>query len=340
MMGDNHGEYVFFCRTVKASPVRTLVDAVKDILTEVNLEIDAAGIKIMAMDGTHTILVHMRLYADRFDEFRCAEKCILGIDFVNFNKMVKQIKNEDSLVLFMENGQVQTFSDVSLDDLWSENTPINIDLIYVLVTAFSNKVQILDKFGKIPLHYACQSNAPFEVIKCLVENFDGIKVKSKDGKLALNFSLLANAPFEVIKYLLISYPNGVEQRLSLSYLSPSSLTLLTCEKVLKENGYIVWSIVGALRTISKSLVGKQACLDAGAHLALTELINEKVVKEDGTIAGSVAGALWNIAMTDAGCESCIEVGVPRSLIILAKEKAIQESSFEIGRASCRERVYA
>lgn len=99
---DSKNDYVFLCRTVKASPVRTLVDAVKDILTEVNLEVDANGIKIMAMDGTHTILVHMRLYADRFDEFFCSEKCILGIDFVNFNKMVKQIKNEDSLLLFME----------------------------------------------------------------------------------------------------------------------------------------------------------------------------------------------------------------------------------------------
>ena len=99
MDAESRNDYVFLCRTVKASPVRTLVDAVKDILTEVNLEVDAAGIKIMAMDGTHTILVHMRLYADRFDEFFCSEKCILGIDFVNFNKMVKQIKNEDSLLL-------------------------------------------------------------------------------------------------------------------------------------------------------------------------------------------------------------------------------------------------
>jgi hypothetical protein len=95
-------QYVFYARTVKASPIRNLVDAVKDILTEVNLEIDGSGIKIMAMDGTHTILVHMRLYADRFDTYHCTQKCILGVDFVNLNKMVKQIKNEDSLLLFME----------------------------------------------------------------------------------------------------------------------------------------------------------------------------------------------------------------------------------------------
>lgn len=95
-------EYVFYARTVKASPVRNLVDAIKDILTEVNMEVDSKGIKILALDGTHTILVHMRLYADRFDEFHCSSNCILGVDFVNLNKMVKQIKNEDSLVLFLE----------------------------------------------------------------------------------------------------------------------------------------------------------------------------------------------------------------------------------------------
>jgi DNA polymerase III sliding clamp (beta) subunit (PCNA family) len=94
--------YVFYARTVKASPIRNLVDAIKDILTEVNLEINSAGIRIMATEGTHTILVNMTLYADRFDTFHCTQKCILGVDFVNLNKMVKQIKNEDSLLLFLE----------------------------------------------------------------------------------------------------------------------------------------------------------------------------------------------------------------------------------------------
>ena len=75
-MDSTHSEYVFHIRTVKASPFRTLVDAVKDILTEVNLEVDSTGINIMAMDGTHAILVHMKLYANRFDEFFCSENCI------------------------------------------------------------------------------------------------------------------------------------------------------------------------------------------------------------------------------------------------------------------------
>lgn len=99
---DARNDYVFMIRTVKASPFRTLIDALKDILTEANIEVDKNGMSVMAMDGTHTILVNMRLYADRFDEFYCERKCILGVNMMNFNKMVKQIKNEESLVLFME----------------------------------------------------------------------------------------------------------------------------------------------------------------------------------------------------------------------------------------------
>jgi len=178
MMGDNQGDYVFFCRTVKASPVRTLVDAVKDILTEVNLEIDSAGIKIMALDGTHTILVHMRLYADRFDEFRCAEKCILGIDFVNFNKMVKQIKNEDSLVLFMEQ---------------TNRSRLGIRIMngekQMVTTKYLNLMELDIKPIEIPpVHFPSVISMPSldfqNIIKDFIQLGDKVEVKSAENELS------------------------------------------------------------------------------------------------------------------------------------------------------------
>ena len=94
-------DMLFRIRTVKAAPFRTLVEALKDILTDANLEFDHTGLKIMAMDGTHTILVHLRLQADRFDEFHCPQKHILGINMINFFKLVKTMSNNESIVLFM-----------------------------------------------------------------------------------------------------------------------------------------------------------------------------------------------------------------------------------------------
>ena len=99
---DTNGDYLFRIRTVKAAPIRTLSEALKEILTEANIEIDANGLKIMAMDGTHTVLVHLRLQADRFDEYKCEHKHILGINMINLFKLVKTMSNNDSLIMFME----------------------------------------------------------------------------------------------------------------------------------------------------------------------------------------------------------------------------------------------
>ncbi len=63
------GDCVFRMRTVKAAAFRTLVEVMKEILTDANIEVDAGGLKVMAMDGTHTVMVHLRLNADAFDEY-------------------------------------------------------------------------------------------------------------------------------------------------------------------------------------------------------------------------------------------------------------------------------
>lgn len=162
---DPKNDYLFMIRTVKAAPFRTLIDAIKDILTEANIEVDQHGMKIMAMDGTRTILVHMRLYADRFGEFFCARKCILGINMMNFNKMVKQIKNEESLMLFMEksntsrmgirilNGEKQMVTTKYLNLMELDIKPIEIPPVHIpsVITMpsmdFQNIVKDLSQLG-------------------------------------------------------------------------------------------------------------------------------------------------------------------------------------------------
>ena len=51
-----------------------LIEALKEILTEGNLIFDNTGIKLMAMDSTHSILIHMKLDADNFRIFPLSKK--------------------------------------------------------------------------------------------------------------------------------------------------------------------------------------------------------------------------------------------------------------------------
>ena len=97
----NSNGNLFEIRTVQAGAFRTLIEALKEILTEANLEFDQNGIKVMSVDETHTVLVYLRLHHDRFENFYCPAKYILGVNMIYFFKLIKTMGNNDSLTLYL-----------------------------------------------------------------------------------------------------------------------------------------------------------------------------------------------------------------------------------------------
>ena len=57
---------LFEIKTVQSGAFRSLIEAVKEIVTEANLEFTSEGIKVVNVDETHTVLVYLKLFADRF----------------------------------------------------------------------------------------------------------------------------------------------------------------------------------------------------------------------------------------------------------------------------------
>jgi len=97
----NQNGNLFEIKTVQSGAFRTLIEALKEILTEANLEFDSNGIKIMAVDETHTVLVFLRLYSDRFENYYCPAKHVLGVNMIYFFKLIKTMGNNDSLTLYL-----------------------------------------------------------------------------------------------------------------------------------------------------------------------------------------------------------------------------------------------
>ncbi len=89
-------------KTVQASAFRILVEALKEILTDANFECDETGIKMIAMDSSRTVLVHLKLHADKFESYVCTEKKVLGISMINLFRVIKTMNNNDTLTLFLE----------------------------------------------------------------------------------------------------------------------------------------------------------------------------------------------------------------------------------------------
>ena len=63
--------YKMEAKTVQANAFRTLVEALKEVLNDANLEFDKTGLKIMAMDTSHTVLVYLKLDAEKFESYNC-----------------------------------------------------------------------------------------------------------------------------------------------------------------------------------------------------------------------------------------------------------------------------
>ena len=94
--------YVLRLRTVQGSAFRNLIEALKDILNDANLIFDENGMTILAMDSTHTVMVHVRLYSANFEYYHNSKKLILGVNMSQFFKLTKSMSNCETLELYVE----------------------------------------------------------------------------------------------------------------------------------------------------------------------------------------------------------------------------------------------
>jgi proliferating cell nuclear antigen len=95
---------VLTIKTVQIAPFRTLMTALKDILLETNISFQPDGIRIISMDKSHTILVHLYLAASNFEFFECKkEKIIIGVNMFHLFKLINSIDNDDTLTIYIEN---------------------------------------------------------------------------------------------------------------------------------------------------------------------------------------------------------------------------------------------
>jgi len=93
--------------TVQASAFKTLIEALKDILVDCNLEFipDSDGkkdgsLKILAVNNQAGMLVHLRLQSQKFDHYFCAEKQTIGLNMQLFHKVIKTVNSNDILTIY------------------------------------------------------------------------------------------------------------------------------------------------------------------------------------------------------------------------------------------------
>lgn len=95
---------VLTLKTIQIAPFRTLMCALKNIIIETNITFEPDGMKIVNMDKSHTILVHLFLESINFEFYECKkDKIIIGVNMFHLFKLINTIENEETLTIYIEN---------------------------------------------------------------------------------------------------------------------------------------------------------------------------------------------------------------------------------------------
>lgn len=138
-MTKNETSYILDIKTVQSQAFKILIEALKELLTDTCIEFDETGMKIVSMDTSHCVLAHLKLDASKFDYYSCETKTTIGINMLNFYKLIRTINSNDTLSLFIEtsdinhlgikieNGEKNSKTTYKLNLLDLDNQKISID---------------------------------------------------------------------------------------------------------------------------------------------------------------------------------------------------------------------
>jgi hypothetical protein len=246
------------------------------------------------------------------------------------------------------------------DPWYTQSIPINVELVRVLLEMDPDCVKEKDKDGFLPLHTACNVNAPLSVIKLLVDIYpEGVKEKCLYGRLPIHNACENNCSINVLSFLIKTYPDGAREEDEHGYppcpskkainpieifrilveaypekekkdlywhmkYHPAALVILSREKAVIDNSDVVERVAAALWFASSNV---EVCISAGIPSALTFLARQEIVVTNyGSAAHYIAKALTKIASTDDGIQACISAGSMPALTALAHKMLRQGCS--------------
>lgn len=78
---------------------KKLLDALRELVEEANIDCNESGLSLQAMDASHVALVSMHLSSSGFDKFKCDQNTTLGVNLGSIQKIMKCGGADDVLTL-------------------------------------------------------------------------------------------------------------------------------------------------------------------------------------------------------------------------------------------------
>lgn len=93
---------MFEAQLDQGSIFKNILEAMKELVTDCNLDCSEEELTIQSMDSAHVALVSVRLSSNAFSHYRCDKPNSLGINTPNIAKIFKMMGKDDSVTLKAE----------------------------------------------------------------------------------------------------------------------------------------------------------------------------------------------------------------------------------------------
>jgi proliferating cell nuclear antigen len=171
---------VLVIQTVQSSVIKTLCDVLKETLNDVNFIFDDEGMRLMAMDGAHVALVHLKLHGDRFETYKCEEKMQVGLNMNNLFKLTKTITNMDIITFFIKRDNRNEFG------VKIENSDKNTNTTFYLKMLDIDEDELRIPNVQLDSVITMQSNDFQRMCRDMMNIADIIEITSHENKLKLS----------------------------------------------------------------------------------------------------------------------------------------------------------
>eukprot|EP00929_Paragymnodinium_shiwhaense_P008506 TRINITY_DN112468_c0_g1_i1.p1 TRINITY_DN112468_c0_g1~~TRINITY_DN112468_c0_g1_i1.p1 ORF type:complete len:296 (+),score=50.42 TRINITY_DN112468_c0_g1_i1:111-890(+) len=169
---------VLLARLPQALLLRKVVEAMKDLCKEVNIECNGEGLQLQSLDSSHVALVSLFLRKSAFSDFKCDQPTSLGLNMDAFARVLRVCGPNDSLRLTWEadSGVLNIVSesadddriaafDLKLMEITSEHMEIPEQEYHVVATIPSAEFQKLcrdfKEFGEVVQIHASKQGMRF-----------------------------------------------------------------------------------------------------------------------------------------------------------------------------------
>jgi len=90
---------MFEARLSQGALLKRVFEAVKELCTDVNIEVNEKGLELQAMDNSHVSLVILDFKKAAFDFYRCDSERSIGLNMETVVKVMRMCGNDDSVTL-------------------------------------------------------------------------------------------------------------------------------------------------------------------------------------------------------------------------------------------------